>query len=158
MEATPPPDVVMETGTDEDNVDQGLVVPEKLDESSEACQKYLGSVLMTVVWVVGTMLGPTPNVTFGLEFFMKKAPMSSRSMSVVSILWGAWFKDAKVGWKLVPVMDAEVEDELTKRVLLDPLGNSVLITVAFGGGAGVVIVQVAGLEYENKYINLKTFQ
>ena len=31
-------------------------------------------------------------------------------------------------------MDAEVEDELTKRVLLDPLGNSVLITVAFGGG------------------------
>lgn len=55
-------------------------------------------------------------------------------------------------------MDAEVEDELTKRVLLDPLGNSVLITVAFGGGAGVVIVQVAGLEYENKYINLKTFQ
>lgn len=42
-------------------------------------------------------------------------------------------------------MDAEVEDELTKRVLLDPLGNSVLITVAFGGGAGVVIVQVAGL-------------
>ena len=48
-------------------------------------------------------------------------------------------------------MDAEVEDELTKRVLLDPLGNSVLITVAFGGGAGVVIVQVAGLEHENKY-------
>ena len=54
-------------------------------------------------------------------------------------------------------MDAEVEDELTKRVLLDPLGNSVLITVAFGGGAGVVIVQVAGLEHEKKYINLKTF-
>ena len=56
-------------------------------------------------------------------------------------------------------MDAEVEDELTKRVLLDPLGNSVLITVAFGGGAGVVIVQVAGLKYEKNIlvINLKTF-
>ena len=49
MEATPPPDEVTETGTDEDKVDQGFVVPEKLDESSEACQKYLGSVLMTVV-------------------------------------------------------------------------------------------------------------
>ena len=59
----------------------------------------------------------------------------------------------------MPVMDAEVEDELTKRVLLDPLGNSVLITVAFGGGAGVVIVQVAGLKYEKNIlvINLKTF-
>ena len=55
-------------------------------------------------------------------------------------------------------MDAEAEDELTKRVLLDPFGNSVLITVAFGGGAGVVIVQVAGLKYEKKNPDLKTFQ
>ena len=36
------------------------------------------------------------------------------------------------------------EDEFTKRVF-DPLCSSVLITVALGGGAGVVLVQVAGL-------------
>ena len=42
----------------------------------------------------------------------------------------------------IPVMVDEVE--FTKRVF-DPLGSSVLITVALGGGAGVVLVQVAGL-------------
>ena len=36
------------------------------------------------------------------------------------------------------------EVEFTKRAF-DPLGSSVLITVALGGGAGVVLVQVAGL-------------
>ena len=100
---------------------------------------------------------------------MNKAPISSRSISFVSILV-PWLRADKVGWKpeknkplfryiffkmmnskdyflkmyhfYIPVMVDEVE--FTKRVF-DPLGSSVLITVALGGGAGVVLVQVAGL-------------
>ena len=39
-----------------------------------------------------------PNVTLGLEFFMNKAPISSRSISFVSILV-PWLRADKVGWK-----------------------------------------------------------
>ena len=96
-------------------------------------------VLITVE-LAAAMFGPTPKVTLGLEFFINKAPMSSKSLNSVSIfVW--WFRAAKVGWKLVTFDD----DEFTNKGLFDPLGNSVLIMVALGGGAGVVLVQVAGL-------------
>ena len=36
------------TGTEEDRVDQGLVVPEKLFESSAPCQKLLGVIMPEV--------------------------------------------------------------------------------------------------------------
>lgn len=95
------------TGTEEDNVDQGLVVPEKLFESSGPCQKLSGVIMPEGTWVPTTcclicteppedpvvalcamdlVLGPTPKVTLGLLFFMKKCPISSRSKSTVSIL------------------------------------------------------------------------
>lgn len=92
---------VAAAGTEEDNEDQGLEVPEKLlDVSSVTCQKLglkLTGGFVSLDARGFEFDGPTPSVTLGLLFFMKNAPMSSKS---VSILMGSELSSAKVGWKL----------------------------------------------------------
>lgn len=92
---------VAAAGTEEDNEDQGLDVPEKLfDASSDICQKLglkLTGGFVSLDARGFELEGPTPSETLGLLFFMKNAPMSSKS---VSILIGSELSCAKVGWKL----------------------------------------------------------